>query len=106
MLVVGTLPWWGGYLKDLIAAREIATIKARGRSLLGTAQGAPSEKAVNAKKQAVYASGKYDEPGFTRMPPAQPGDWLWVVPEPGQTFEEYQRQVRNRRTAERRVIYL
>jgi hypothetical protein len=64
------------------------------------------ENAVNAKKQAVYASGKYDEPGFARMPSAQPGDWLWVRPEPGQTFEEYQRQVRNRRTADRHVIYL
>jgi len=105
-LAVGAVCWWGRDLKDLLAGRAIAAQKAQAQTWMGTVDPSSSEKAMQAKKRAVYASGKYDEAGFTRLPPAEPGDWLWVVPEPGQTFEEYQQQVPPRRTAERHVIYL
>ena len=38
---------------------------------------------------------------WKRLGEPQPGDWLYSFPEPGQTFAEYKREVRNRKTKER-----
>lgn len=43
---------------------------------------------------------------FRRLPPAEPGEWLWTFPEEGQTFAEYREADPVRPTAERRTIYL
>lgn len=61
---------------------------------------------VTDKKEQVYRSGRYDEWGFKRIPPPQPGDWLYVVPEEGQTFEEYKAQVGGRKLSQQAAIYL
>jgi archaemetzincin len=48
-----------------------------------------------------------DTTGFERLPAKpQPGDWLDRFPEPGQTFEQYERSRPNRPTSRRRTIYL
>jgi len=43
---------------------------------------------------------------FKRLSAPQPGEWLWVFPEEGQTFAEYKASGPVRPTAERRTIYL
>ncbi len=43
---------------------------------------------------------------FRRLPAPEPGEWLWVFPEEGQTFAEYRESDPVRPTAERRIIYL
>lgn len=43
---------------------------------------------------------------FRRLPAPEPGEWLWVYPEEGQTFAEYRDAAPVRPTAERRTIYL
>jgi archaemetzincin len=43
---------------------------------------------------------------FRRLPPPEPGEWLWVFPEKGQTFAEYRAAEPVRATAERKVLYL
>jgi archaemetzincin len=43
---------------------------------------------------------------FRRLPPAQPGEWLWVFPEEGQTFAEYRESSPVRPTERRTMIYL
>lgn len=47
-----------------------------------------------------------DDTGFEKMPPPQPGDWLAVRKERGQTFEQYKAECRNRKTQGRNVIYI
>jgi len=43
---------------------------------------------------------------FAPLPAPGPQDWLAVHPEPGQTFEEFQRSQPNRPEEQRRIIYL
>ncbi len=43
---------------------------------------------------------------FRRLKAPEPGEWLWVFPEEGQTFAEYRESGPVRPTAERRTIYL
>jgi archaemetzincin len=43
---------------------------------------------------------------FRKLPPPEPGEWLWVFPEEGQTFAEYRASEPVRATAERKVVYL
>jgi archaemetzincin len=43
---------------------------------------------------------------FRRLRAPEPGEWLWVFPEEGQTFAEYREADPVRPTAERRTIYL
>jgi predicted Zn-dependent protease len=43
---------------------------------------------------------------FRRLPPAEPGEWLWVFPEEGQTFAEYRESLPVRATPDRPAIYL
>ncbi len=43
---------------------------------------------------------------FRRLKAPEPGEWLWVFPEEGQTFAEYREADPVRPTAERRTIYL
>ncbi len=43
---------------------------------------------------------------FRRLPPAEPGEWLFVFPEEGQTFAEYRKADPVRPTRERRTVYL
>lgn len=43
---------------------------------------------------------------FRRLPPPEPGEWLWVFPEEGQTFAEYRASEPVRPTPERRTVYL
>ena len=63
--------------------------------------------AVDARKRHVYAAETAEARAlFQRMAPAQPGDWLKVRPEPGQTFHEYPHQVFNRKTPARPTIYI
>jgi archaemetzincin len=43
---------------------------------------------------------------FRKLPPPEPGEWLWVFPEKGQTFAEYRAAGPVRATAGRKVVYL
>lgn len=43
---------------------------------------------------------------FRRLPAPEPGEWLWVFPEEGQTFAEYRESGPVRPTSERRRVYL
>ncbi|MCK6460367.1 MAG: archaemetzincin [Planctomycetes bacterium] len=43
---------------------------------------------------------------FRRLRPPEPGEWLWVYPEEGQTFAEYRASDPVRPTAERRTVYI
>lgn len=43
---------------------------------------------------------------FQRLRAPEPGEWLWVYPEEGQTFAEYRESDPVRPTGERRKIYL
>jgi archaemetzincin len=43
---------------------------------------------------------------FEPLPPPGPHDWLASVPEPGQTFEEFLREVPHRPDMRRRTLYL
>lgn len=48
-----------------------------------------NREATQNRRQQLFATQVYDETGFTRMPPAEPGEWLWTHPEGGQTFREF-----------------
>lgn len=43
---------------------------------------------------------------FKRLGEPQPGDWLFSFQEPGQTLEEYARQVRNRKVPGRETLHI
>jgi archaemetzincin len=43
---------------------------------------------------------------FTRLGEPEPGDWLWSFKEPGQTLEEYAREVRNRKVPGRETLHI
>ncbi len=45
-------------------------------------------------------------PLHEKLPPPQPGEWLAVHPEPGQTFDEYVRSKPVKPDSQRRVIYV
>ena len=46
-------------------------------------------------------------PAFWRpLPAAKPGEWLYLYPEPGETFAEYKATRPSRPTAARRFVYL
>lgn len=47
----------------------------------------PAER-MAARRAELWATGAYDAPGWERMTPPRPGEWLARFPEPGQTFDE------------------
>ena len=57
---------------------------------------------LDARTQAAFAPA----PDFKPMPPVQPGDWLAVHDESGQTFEQWRSSRPNLPRAGRRTIYL
>ena len=76
-------------------------------ALAGPDEQTPTIPQAEQRKRAVYAAEAPEAKAlFHRMDPHRPGDWLAVRPEPGQTFEEYQHQVFNRKTPTRHTIYI
>jgi len=84
----------------LLAAVVIAA------GLIGTAlllDGARPARTPAQRKATVYA--RYAESDWPKLGDP-PGEWLSVFPEPGQTYDEYARATRHRRSNRRDTIYL
>lgn len=62
---------------------------------------------LDARRHAVWDSGRFDERGFVRAKPPVLGEWLYRFPENGQTLDEYLHDPTvNRRAPGRETIYL
>ncbi|MBI4617896.1 MAG: hypothetical protein HY720_30070 [Planctomycetes bacterium] len=68
--------------------------------------GCRASEDLPAKKNEVYADYSSRDGGFDRLAPPAPDEWLALVDEPGQTFEEFKRTASNQRSAGRDTIYL
>ena len=67
-------------------------------------EGAEKMQAAEQKKAEVYS--RYPAKAWEKMPEPKPGDWLYWRKEPGQTFEEYKRQLHGKKADSEGVIYL
>jgi len=65
---------------------------------------AASRQTYGAKEPDVAPPAPSED--WQRLGPPQPGDWLYVFEEPGQTFAEYRELVRKPAPEERRTIYV
>ncbi len=59
---------------------------------------------IEQKKKIVYA--QYKDEDWQKMLPPKPGDWLYSFREEGQSFKEYKKFARNKKTSKRNTIYL
>ena len=59
---------------------------------------------IEEKKKIVYE--RYKDDPWQRLGKPEPGDWLASFPEQGQTFDEYKKEAKNRKTPARFRIYL
>jgi archaemetzincin len=62
-------------------------------------------KKMEAKKKKIWA-GIADDGDFTRMGKPRPGEWLHRFRESGQDFEDYKKELYNRKTKKRYKIYI
>ncbi|MBI5478864.1 MAG: hypothetical protein HY906_08415 [Deltaproteobacteria bacterium] len=71
------------------------------------AAGPPSRFSPEARRRRgqVFAAAQ-QERGFTRLGEPTFAEWLWLVPEPGQTLDEYLAGAINRKTPARHRLYL
>lgn len=74
-------------------------------TLSGSRESSPEPEKTRGLKESTWETAG-DDSDFVRLGEPEAGDWLAHFPEPGQTFEQYKNEVRNRKTDERGRIYI
>lgn len=61
---------------------------------------------LTAERRVALVHAQYADAGWPELDAPQPDEWLALVDEPGQTYEEYIRTARNLKSVQRTTIYL